>query len=73
MLDLVLVGSITNAFKAKDILKKNNIKTHIFKISNKEGCGYVVCSPNETNQIIKILKKNNIKILGRFPNDFIIS
>jgi len=66
----ILVGNITCAFKSREILNKNNIKSHILRRhSSNFGCGYAIYAPDNTDKAVKLLVNFNIKILGRFPKE----
>jgi len=61
--ELIYIGSVNKAFKAKEILKRNNIKSGIERgIENKsKGCGYsILVVDGEKDVAIKILKNSGI-------------
>ena len=61
----IKVGSITNAQRAKTVLNKNKIKASVKRLENPkpgDGCGYVVKA--EESDIMEILEKNAIRVLG---------
>lgn len=63
----IKVGSITNAQRAKSVLNKNKIKAYIQRLDNPkpgDGCGYVIKTEAYKNNIIEILEKNSIRVLG---------
>ena len=57
--------SITSAIKARDLLKRKNIKVQIEKTVNgtKKGCSYSVITNKDCNSALKILD-GNVKIIG---------
>lgn len=63
--NLIVIGSVTYALKAKNLLFENGIKSYMER--NKEtkqfSCGYSLFIPLNTEKAIKILNQNNIKIL----------
>jgi len=64
MKSFVIVGSITMAYSARDILYKNKIKAEIRRQannSNRLGCGFGVLT---TSEGVKVLEKSGIRILG---------
>lgn len=65
---LIMVSSITYAMKAKQILNSVGIRSEIERTPKrdmKNGCGYSLYVPKDTDEAEKILKENHIKILGR--------
>ncbi len=64
---LILLGSITYALKAKNILFNHNIRAYIERnTSNKTyGCGYGVFLPFNELRAEEILKNNGIKIVAK--------
>jgi len=59
----VIVGSVTYAMKAKDLLQKKGYKAYIERKTkeNKSGCGYGVVTNGDKEKIEKILRENNVK------------
>ncbi len=59
------VGSVTNAARAKDILKRNGVNSGIQRYSGERriGCGYVVTVRDEADKCIKLLKEAGINVL----------
>ncbi len=61
--ELIYIGSVNKAFKAKEILKKNNINSTIERgtsLQNK-GCGYsILIVEGDKDVAIKILESNKI-------------
>lgn len=63
---LIMVSSVTYAMKAKQILNSFGIRSEIERTKDmKKGCGYSLYVPKNTDEAEKILRENNIKILGR--------
>lgn len=66
--ELIYIGSITKAMRARDILAANGMNVYIERESdsfNKSGCGYSILIVNGTKvQAELILKKNGFKING---------
>lgn len=63
----IKVGSVTNAQRAKSVLNKNRIKASVSRLENPQpgdGCGYVVKAEESDKNIIEILERNSIRILG---------
>ncbi len=58
--------SITNAIKARDLLKKNKFRVKIEKSvgGNKKGCSYSVITDRECSNAVTVLQTAGIKILG---------
>ena len=56
--------SITNAMKARDVLKKNKIKARIEKSmgKNQKGCSYSIVTDRDCDLAVKKKKKSGIKI-----------
>ena len=67
MFYLIKVGSITNAQRASDILKRSGIKAYLGRNTNpspKEGCGYTVkLYSDNINEVIAKLEYENIRII----------
>ncbi|MFI3324974.1 MAG: putative Se/S carrier-like protein [Clostridia bacterium] len=63
---LIIVGSITYALKAKDILLKHGIKSYIERNTKTReyGCGYSIFIPNKFEQAETLLREFNVKILA---------
>lgn len=63
----IKVGSMTNAQRAKTVLNKNKIKASVKRLENPkpgDGCGYVVKAEESDRNIMEILEKNAIRVLG---------
>ncbi len=60
-------SSVTHALNAKSIIEKNGGRVTIGKSTNpknNEGCGYFIIAFGDIDKYIKILKINNIKLIG---------
>jgi len=59
----VMVGSVTYAMKARDILQSLGYKTSIERKTKeyKAGCGYGVITNCERETLQNILRENNVK------------
>lgn len=66
MKKIIIVGSITNAYRARDILNSKGMNAYIQRVSStsaKRGCGYGIFTKNgNINDVIDILSNNGIKI-----------
>ena len=65
---LIMVSSVTYAMKGKQILNNAGIRCEIERTQKrdvKNGCGYSLYVPQNADEAEKILKENNIKIIGR--------
>lgn len=63
----IKVGSVTNAQRAREALRKNGIKSYLQRLENPEpgdGCGYVVEIGETNKDVSAILEKNGIRVLG---------
>ena len=61
--ELIYIGSVNKAFKAKEILKHNNINSSIEReiSKNNKGCGYnILVVDGEKEVAINILEQNGI-------------
>lgn len=70
--ELIMFPSITYAIKARDTLKKYNIMSMVertpmnLKVTS---CGYSLYVPNNIDEAMKILRKHNIRFLGKAVSD----
>lgn len=65
---LIMVSSVTYAMKGKQLLNSAGIRAEIERTPKrdvKNACGYSLYVPKDTDEAEKILKENNIKIIGR--------
>ena len=65
-LTLIILSSLTFAYKAKDLLSAQNIKTHIIKTPSKYGitsCSYSLEIKGNPDKAIDIIKTKGIKII----------
>ncbi|MFI3207351.1 MAG: putative Se/S carrier-like protein [Clostridia bacterium] len=69
--NLIVIGSITYALKAKDILFERGISSHIErnKRTKEFGCGYALYIPKNADKSYEILKEFNIKVLAFIEKD----
>lgn len=69
---LIMFPSITYAIKARDTLKKYNIMSMVqrtpmdLKVTS---CGYSLYLQSDIDEALTILKKHNIKFLGKAVSD----
>lgn len=63
---LYILGSVTYALKAKNILFQNGIKVYIEKVKNHQGfgCGYAVRVNRDSERALSILKNSGFKIIA---------
>lgn len=65
---VIKVGSITNAQRAKNVLRGRGYKATLSRIENpqpSDGCGYVInVIADDRDRIIRILKNAGVNILG---------
>ena len=59
-----VIGSITYAIRAKDIIKNNGYKARVERKTSeyKSGCGYAVVFEGDLKKAEEILKNDDIKI-----------
>ncbi|MEG1427215.1 MAG: putative Se/S carrier-like protein, partial [Oscillospiraceae bacterium] len=64
---LIIVGSVTYAMKAKDLLFSSGIKAYIErnKRTREFGCGYGLYVPHRIEEAEQILLRSGIKVLAR--------
>lgn len=65
---LIMVSSVTYAMKGKQILNSMGIRSEVERTPKrdvKNGCGYSLYVPKDADEAERILKENNIKVLGR--------
>ena len=70
--NLIKLKSLTEALRAKDILKQNGIISKVSRIpaSNGKGnCSYGLKINNKLNEAVSILRENDIKVSGRALED----
>lgn len=63
---LIFTGTVTNALKGRDILRKNKIEAFVKKVANAQntlGCGYAIVVKNNINKAENLLINNEVKIL----------
>ncbi len=65
--NLIMMTSITNAMKAKDVLSKKGIRAEIVRTPKrkaKSGCGYSLYVPKNYQKAVSIIKASGIRIMG---------
>ncbi len=65
--NLIMMTSITNAMKAKDVLLKKRIRSEIVRTPKrkaKSGCGYSLYVPTNFAKAVSILRASGIRIMG---------
>ncbi len=65
--EIISIGSVTYAMKAKDILKSSGIKSEIEKISHykkSSGCAYGLYVQGDTENAHKLLLQKGVKTNG---------
>ncbi len=65
---LIMVSSVTNAMKGRELLKGHGISSAIERTprsSLRQGCGYSLYVPQDTDEAERILRENGIKVMGR--------
>ena len=68
---LYILGSVTYALKAKNILFQKGIKVYVEKVTNHQGfgCGYGVRVYKEKERALSILKNSGFKIIAVIKED----
>ncbi|MBE6739667.1 MAG: DUF3343 domain-containing protein [Ruminococcaceae bacterium] len=69
---VVATGTVTHAIKGREILKKRGIaaETERMKYGTENyGCGYGIVTGGNIEEIERILKKENVKIIKIIPLD----
>lgn len=72
---LIIIGSITQAMKARDILSRRGIRVEIIRTPRRDAvgsCNYSVYVKNNPDAAEKILIENGMKILGRIDREVIL-
>ena len=70
--NLLQLNSVTQAMRARDILRKNGIGAEVQRIPARKGrgvCSYGLRIKNNLNEAVKILRENDIKFTGRVVGD----
>lgn len=63
----IRVGSITNAQRGMRILRSKGYKANVRKLENpspRDGCGYVLRVFADSDEPIKIIERNGIRVSG---------
>lgn len=69
---LIIIGSITQAMKARDILNKRGIKSEVVRTPRRDisgSCNYSVYVRSNPDMAEGILVKSGIKVLGRIDKE----
>ena len=70
--NMIKLSSVTQALRAKDILKGHGIRSKVVRITafrGKGSCSYGLKIENRLNDAVSILRNNNIKVSGRALED----
>lgn len=63
----IKIGSVTNAQRARTLLRANSIDAQIKRLENPkpgEGCGYVIVVDEDVGNAVRLLQKNGLRVLG---------
>ena len=66
--NLIMLGSVTTASKARSILLKHGTNSDVVKtpeINGRNVCGYSLLVPYNMDEAVKILVSHNVQIMGR--------
>ncbi len=64
---LIMVSSITQAIKGRDLLRSTGHKSYIEKTPghlDTHGCGYSIIVYEQPDGLLNLLKSNGIKVIG---------
>lgn len=67
---VIATGTVTHAIKGRELLKKQGIaaETERMKYGTESyGCGYGIVTGGNIEEIEKLLKRNNVKIIKILP------
>lgn len=65
---LIVVGSITNAIKGRDLLARMGIHSYVERTprsGSNGGCGYSIYVPENTDRAETVLRGYGIRVVGR--------
>ena len=65
---LVMMSSITNAMRGRELLKQYGISAEIERTprnSLRQGCGYSLYVPVRTDEAVSLLTENGIRVIGQ--------
>lgn len=65
---LIIVGSITNALRSRDLLAWMGIRSYVERTPRSGpygGCGYSIYVPGRADEAEKILRRHGIRVIGR--------
>ncbi len=66
--NLIILSSVTQSMKARDILKSNGITSKVHRIpayKGKGACSYGLIINKDIEKALEILKDNEINVVGR--------
>lgn len=66
--NLIKLSSVTQAMKARDILKKHGINSKLHRIPAEKGqgaCSYGLIINRDIKRAAEILRENDINVIGR--------
>lgn len=69
---LIFTGTVTQALKGRDILRKKGIKAYVQKVSGNEkgmGCGYAIVIKDNIRLAEEMLIQNGIRMLKIIKKD----
>lgn len=64
---LIVVSSVTYAMRGRELLTQRGFRTFTVRIPRtaESGCGYGLYVPQGADEAERVLRENNIKVLGR--------
>jgi hypothetical protein len=65
---LIIVGSITNALRSRDLLAWRGIRSYVERTPRSGpngGCGYSIYVPRRADEAETILRRHGIRVRGR--------
>ncbi len=64
---VLVLSSITYAMKSRELLFRYGIKAYVERLprTKETGCGYGVYVPHGIDEAERILKENEVRVLGR--------
>ena len=72
--NLIKLQSYTHAMRARDILKEHGIMSQVTRIPATYGrgsCGYGLRIKKRLDEAVRILRENDIKVIGRALGDLL--
>ena len=70
--EYLLLNTVTNAFRAREVLQKNGFQAFMTRLPKEVtgfGCGYCVYVNRDTSRAADILRNAGIKIYGIIPSE----